>query len=447
MEMKKSSFFTLMGVMMFVMETPGEELGSMWTTDSPPNLNGKMITLASNGRGGEGGVSFYPPYFSFDRNKAWADSTEAYPTRAYPTRAYWKWNYPTGAYWTKYYQTKASPTRAYPTRAYWKWNYPTGAYWTKYYQTKASPTRAYPTRAYWKWNYATGAYRTKYYQTKASPTRAYPIRRYWRRNYATRDYWARYYPTRAFPTRPYPTEAYPTTASPTAAYPTRDTTWSYSSSYATLSYPGWTTGATTVGVTVCLRYLLDRETSSSSIFTLSPSNPTAITLSLDYDGSYRVSWRSSYLSVRLKADVRMWPGIKDDLWTRLCLTVDTVRGVVQVFSGPYMSVRKMVPGKYVWSGEPVISMSGVDGQVTDLQMWDYPLTYNTILNYMTRPGYGWPTGSVLTWSNIRYSLTGRTLVEDTYERREATKSHKTKNGKKNKKKAKEGKGNHLNSFF
>ncbi|XP_061641872.1 uncharacterized protein LOC133483960 [Phyllopteryx taeniolatus] len=332
----------VMMMMMGVMETSGQELGDMWTTAAPPDLNERMITLFSNGRGVAGGVSFYPPYFSFRRNNAWNYLTRPYPTRDYPTRPY--------------------PTRDYPTRPY--------------------PTRDYPTRPY--------------------PTRDYPTR-----PYPTRDY-----PTRPYPTRDYPTRNYPS--------------WSYPRSYTASSNPGWTTEAPTTGVTVCLRYLFDVETSSPRIFTVSPSSPAAFTLSSDYDGSYRLTWSSSYWSLRLKANVRMWPGIRDDLWTRLCLTVDTVPGIVQVFSGAYMSVRKMAPNKYVWSGEPVIDMTGVDGQVTDLQMWDYPLSYNTILNYMSRPGYGWPTGSVLTWSNIRYSLRGRALVEDAYQHRQAAKSHKNR---------------------
>ncbi|XP_061544999.1 uncharacterized protein LOC133409242 [Phycodurus eques] len=391
-------------MMMGVMETSGQELGDMWTTAAPPDLNGRMITLFSNGGGVAGGVSFYPPYFSFRRNNAWKYQTGNYPTRAYPTGAYPTGNYPTRAYPTRDYPTGAYPTGAYPTG-----DYPTGNYPTRAYPTRDYPTRAYPTRAY--------------------PTRAYP----------TRQYPTRAYPTREYPTGAYPTGAYPTGAYPTRAYPTRNyPSWSYPPSYTASSNPGWTTEAPTTGVTVCLRYLFDVETSSPRIFTVSPSSPAAFTLSSEYDGSYRLSWSSSYWSLRLKANVRMWPGIRDDLWTRLCLTVDTVPGVVQVFSGAYMSVRKMAPNKYVWSGEPVIDMTGMDGQVTDLQMWDYPLSYNTILNYMTRPGYGWPTGSVLTWSNIRYSLRGRTLVEEAYQHRQAAKSHKSqKRSWKNKKEAKE----------
>ena len=38
--------------------------------------------------------------------------------------------------------------------------------------------------------------------------------------------------------------------------------------------------------------------------------------------------------------------------------------------------------QYVWPGEPVIDIPGFDGQVTDIQVWDYPLRYREIINYM-----------------------------------------------------------------
>lgn len=38
----------------------------------------------------------------------------------------------------------------------------------------------------------------------------------------------------------------------------------------------------------------------------------------------------------------------------------------------------------------------------------------------------WPRGSVLTWSNIQYYATGRVLLEDVYEQRQAAKTRKKK---------------------
>ncbi|XP_077385503.1 uncharacterized protein LOC144023671 [Festucalex cinctus] len=391
MSKMKTRFYSItlmMMMMMMMMETaiseaptsPSiEEKVDMWTTDAPPNLNGKMITLSSDGGGREAGVSFYPPNYSFRQNdNAWLDRMRAYPTRAYRSRVD-----PTWAYRSRVYPTRASRSRVDPT-----W-----AYRSRVYPTRASRSRVDPT-----WAYRSRVYPTWAYRPWISPTRAYPIR---------------IQPTTV--NSPWSDPKWPDT---TTAYP----------------YPSWTTASPTVGLTVCLRYLLDGETSGRNIFTLGPSSRAPLTLGLDYDGSYLLAWSSRYWSVRLKANVRLWPGLKDDLWTRLCLTMDTVRGVVQVFNGANMSVRKMAPSKYVWSGEPVIAMSGVDGQVTDLQVWDYPLSYNAILNYMTPPSYGWPRGSVLTWSNIRYTQTGNTLLEDAYELRQVAKNpKKEKKTRKNKK--------------
>ncbi|XP_057701223.1 uncharacterized protein LOC130921403 [Corythoichthys intestinalis] len=229
------------------------------------------------------------------------------------------------------------------------------------------------------------------------------------------------YPNRA------PRNWYSPTIYPTATYPS-------GYPWTTSSYPSWTTPPTTTGVTVCLRYLLDPD--SNNIFTLSPNSPDALTLTSYYDGNgYRLTWGRSYQSVRLRANVRMW-SLTDNMWNRICLVVDSVKGFVQIFKGGYMSIRKGMVPKYAWSGEPIVAVSNTNGQVTDLQMWDFPLSYNGILNYVARSSYGWPTGSVLTWSNIRYSLTGRALVEDVYERQQAAK--RGKNIKKMRKSKKEG---------
>nr|XP_061833677.1 C-reactive protein-like [Nerophis lumbriciformis] len=229
--------------------------------------------------------------------------------------------------------------------------------------------------------------------------------------------------TRAYPTRDYPTRAYPTRDYPTRAYPTS-------------AYPSWTTESPPRGVSVCVRYLMGEQTSSSSIFQLSPSSQAVMRLTTDNQGSYRLNWEKlTYQSVRLDPRIKMWSNVQPDIWTRVCVTVDTLRGVAQLFSDSNMSVRAIIPSKFVWSGEPVVAMSGFDGQVTDLQVWDYPLTYYTILTYMNR----WLSGSVLTWSNIGYSLTGSTILELTYERRQKKSASKKSRGRRPQKPRESGK--------
>lgn len=80
-----------------------------------------------------------------------------------------------------------------------------------------------------------------------------------------------------------------------------------------------------------------------------------------------------------------------------------------------MSIRKILPTQVLWSREPVLDVSGFDGHVMDLEVWDYPLEYRQIYSYMQ--DYG-PSGSVLTWSRIGYQINGRVLLEDTFNRRQ-----------------------------
>ncbi|XP_051270035.1 uncharacterized protein LOC127371327 isoform X6 [Dicentrarchus labrax] len=209
-----------------------------------------------------------------------------------------------------------------------------------------------------------------------------------------------------FITTPYPTRRYTTRGYFTTTTPKPTTT----------TYPPWTTAPSTRGVSVCLRYLTDYSQSSSpTIFKLSPSGSNTLMLSSSYSGVYTLSYGySNYMYFR--PNIMLWSNIQPDIWTRVCVTVDTVKRVAQVFNGSTVSIRKLLPYQYVWSGEPVIDFSGFDGQFTDVQVWNYPLNYKEIYNYMTSSGYGWYHGSVLTWSSIKYSPRGYTLLEDVYER-------------------------------
>ncbi|XP_042366594.1 uncharacterized protein LOC121960789 isoform X2 [Plectropomus leopardus] len=213
--------------------------------------------------------------------------------------------------------------------------YPTSN--TPYYPTKPTTTRAY---------YPTS--NTPYYPTKPTTTRAY-------------------YPTSNTPyyhTKPTTTRAY---------YPTRKPPY-----YTTTNYP-WTTPPPTRSVSVCLRYLVDY---TYSLFTLSPASRNALQVGLS-GGGYQLNTKYSYQNLYLRPNIKIWSNIGPDFWTRVCFIVDSVNNVAQVFNGSNMSIRKMLPFQYAWSGEPVIEFSGFDGQVTDIQVWDYPLRYREVFSYMT----------------------------------------------------------------
>ncbi|XP_061747685.1 uncharacterized protein LOC133545936 isoform X3 [Nerophis ophidion] len=251
----------------------------------------------------------------------------------------------------------------------------------------------------------------------------------------TRAYPTRAYPTRAYPTTAYPTRAYPTRAYPTRAYPT--------TAYPSSTYPSRTTESPYLGVSVCVRYMAVQQR-SSFVWTLSPSSRGAMTLATNTEGSYLLRWQNlQYQSVHLDPKIKIWPDVTPDIWTRVCVTVDTLRSVAQIFRDADMSVRTILPLKFLWSGEPVVAMSYFDGQVTDLQVWDYPLSYFVIHNYMNNR---WLTGSVLTWSNIRYSLSGSTLVELVYERRQEKRAGKKSRGRRPQKPRRSGKNSLLKIF-
>ncbi|XP_030277431.1 uncharacterized protein LOC115584141 isoform X2 [Sparus aurata] len=205
----------------------------------------------------------------------------------------------------------------------------------------------------------------------------------------------------------YPPYFYPTPWPSTPYYTTTDIP-------TTTSYP-WTTAPTMRSVSVCLRYLTDFvEESYPRIFTLSPSS-TPLQMTTDQLGGYTLNFNSYGYTMYLKPSIRLWSNIGPDIWSRVCLTVDSMKNVAQVFSGSNISIRKVMPYQYVWSGEPVIEFEGFDGQVTDVQMWDYPLSYREVFKYMTSGVYGPYSGSILTWSSISYTPRGNTLLEDVYE--------------------------------
>ncbi|XP_042081736.1 uncharacterized protein LOC102313307 [Haplochromis burtoni] len=168
----------------------------------------------------------------------------------------------------------------------------------------------------------------------------------------------------------------------------------------------------TTGVSVCLRYMTDYMYQTFPLFTVSPKKST-----LKLQGSadiFTLSYQD-HNSVGLEPIVYSWPDIKQDIWTSVCLTVDTSKGVVQLFNGAYMSVRKVLPSQYVWAGEPVIDFPGFDGQLTDVHVWDYPLNYKEVFYYITKGYYGSYNGSVISWSYISYSNRGRAVMEDSYD--------------------------------
>ncbi|XP_069372358.1 uncharacterized protein [Paralichthys olivaceus] len=183
----------------------------------------------------------------------------------------------------------------------------------------------------------------------------------------------------------------------------------------------WTTWTT--GFSVCLRYLTDYLGANPALkLYLTGFDP--VTLGASSDFSYSLANDYSYSSLSFRPSIRFWHEVfAQDIWTRVCVTVDRVKKVAQVFSGSNMSIRKILPPQFVCpqcsrADGPVIDVPGFDGQLTDVQMWDYPLDHGGIILYMRSNAYRPSRGSVLTWEDISYSVSGNALLEDVYEAQE-----------------------------
>lgn len=193
------------------------------------------------------------------------------------------------------------------------------------------------------------------------------------------------------------TTAWPT--APSTQWPTEWTT--HYSPYTTTPYPS-------TGVSVCLRFMSDSN--NFNLFKLSPRSPMTFTWSSSY---CTLSWYY-YNQVNLNPRISLWNSVHTQPWTSLCLTLDPRRQVAQLFQGGAMSIRKIVRDRMPPSWDPVVDMSGFDGQVTDLEIWDYPLKYREVLAYMQNYG---SSGTFLSWSNMAYKYRGSILVEEAYNER------------------------------
>ncbi|XP_056251210.1 uncharacterized protein LOC130181244 [Seriola aureovittata] len=193
-------------------------------------------------------------------------------------------------------------------------------------------------------------------------------------------------------------------------YSPQPSAWPSTPSYYTTPYPS------TRGLSICLRYLSDSlQTGYQPTFIVGPRSRNPLTLRYRTN-TYEVSLdRYGYTNLYLSPRIKLLPGVAPDIWTRVCLTMDSMKNVAQMFSGSYMSIRKMLNDRYSLTIDPVIEVSGFDGQVTDVQMWDYPLSYREVTDYMNGGVYRLYRGSVLSWSNINYSRSGNVLLEDVYE--------------------------------
>lgn len=134
------------------------------------------------------------------------------------------------------------------------------------------------------------------------------------------------------------------------------------------------------GLSVCLRYL----TEGSAVFTLDPSGRAPLRLEVSGPDQYRVTFdRYRYYSMDMRPHIRFWSDMRPDFWTGFCLSVDTAKNVAQVFRGPNMSIRKILPvqvrtEKLVWY---FVTRGGRERGLSEtaLHIPSYSVTYSIII--------------------------------------------------------------------
>ncbi|XP_041639199.1 uncharacterized protein LOC121507104 isoform X2 [Cheilinus undulatus] len=106
------------------------------------------------------------------------------------------------------------------------------------------------------------------------------------------------------------------------------------------------TASPLAGVSVCLRYLADsKDKTIRSIFTLNPST-TPLELKFEYRQYFVKITKFGYsISDPMETYIQFWPNLGFEIWTRLCFTMDSRTNVAQVFSGPNMSIRRILQSR------------------------------------------------------------------------------------------------------
>lgn len=59
-----------------------------------------------------------------------------------------------------------------------------------------------------------------------------------------------------------------------------------------------------------------------------------------------------------------------------------------------------------------MTLSGFEGQVTDIHVWDKALPLSSLRSY--NQGWGYPSGNMLSWQNMSYSSDGYAILENAY---------------------------------
>ncbi|XP_036420370.1 mucosal pentraxin-like [Colossoma macropomum] len=167
------------------------------------------------------------------------------------------------------------------------------------------------------------------------------------------------------------------------------------------------------GLTVCMRVLIEKRyyrvqlTFGNSTDGVSYTGPvTTVPQHYLYVEGDTVSFETFSM---MPSFAQQWP------WRNRCFTWESSSGMAQLWFDSTMSIRKGVGRGQVFSGQAELTISGFEGQVSDVYVWDSALSVKNLYCYLTL-NHSFPPGSVLDWKHIQYSTSGYALLEPTYVR-------------------------------
>ncbi|KAL7863865.1 hypothetical protein AOLI_G00152850 [Acnodon oligacanthus] len=167
------------------------------------------------------------------------------------------------------------------------------------------------------------------------------------------------------------------------------------------------------GLTVCMRVLIEKLyyrvqlTFGNSTDGVSYTGPFS-TVPLHYlrvEGD-TVSFEKFSMTLSFE---QQWP------WRNRCFTWESSSGMAQLWFDSTMSIRKGVGRGQVFFGQAELTISGFEGQVSDVYVWGSALSVKHLYCYLAL-GHSFPPGSVLDWRSVQYSTSGYALLEPTYVR-------------------------------
>ncbi|XP_041926131.1 serum amyloid P-component-like [Alosa sapidissima] len=183
-------------------------------------------------------------------------------------------------------------------------------------------------------------------------------------------------------------------------------------SVVTFSVPGTPQDQDIYGFTVCFRMIAETMSQYNrpvTILTMTMNNSVIFTLrALSFKYELLVSGGESKL---FSPVVPMF--VKSSFpWTSLCATWDSATGMTQMWKDGKMSVRKCMGRSQKCYGTPVVTLSGFEGQVTDIHVWDKALPFSSLRAYLK--GQCYSPGNLLSWRDISYTSRSYVVLEDAY---------------------------------